>query len=43
VSTEEGDVDPELAQGATITLQATTFGSSWVNQAGCALRVTTGE
>jgi hypothetical protein len=35
------DVDP--AQGATITMQATTFGSSRVNQAGRDLHVTTGE
>ncbi len=35
------DADPP--QGATITMQATTFGNSRVNQAGRDLHVTTGE
>jgi hypothetical protein len=35
------DVDP--ARGATITMQATTFGHSRVNQAGRDLHITTGE
>jgi hypothetical protein len=35
------DVDP--AQHTTITMQATTFGSSRVNQAGRDLHITTGE
>jgi len=35
------DADPP--QGATITMQATTFGNSRVNRAGRDPRVTTGE
>ncbi|MGH3887532.1 MAG: hypothetical protein ACRDSZ_13355 [Pseudonocardiaceae bacterium] len=35
--------DAEPAQGATITMQATTFGSSRVHQAGRDLHITTGE
>ncbi len=52
MSIEEGDVVAELRsaladagppQGTTITVQATTFGSSRVNQAGRDLHVATGE
>ncbi len=35
--------DAEPSKGATITMQATTFGSSRVNQAGRDLHITTGE
>jgi hypothetical protein len=34
---------PALARGATITMQAATFGCATVNQAGRDLHVTTGE
>jgi hypothetical protein len=35
--------DAEAPQGTTITMQATTFGTSRVNQAGRDLHITTGE
>ncbi len=35
--------DDDPPQGTTITMQATTFGNSRVNQAGRDLRVSTGE